>query len=156
MTIEEARFGPILYMEFRFSVIPFISGNHTHVSVKRGKRSIRVMTDAACMQSIGIQMNARQACAAINWEMPDYCLMDIVSYNVQADGDNLRKPLQDALQGIVFPTDARILDDSRKRCKDKGPSRILVAVQAVHGKPYGYGKPSKRQQSNKLSQKGKR
>jgi Holliday junction resolvase RusA-like endonuclease len=130
-------------MVFLFSAArPFISGNHTHVPRKNSHG--RIMTKAARSQAEYIARTAAQAVLAANWAMPDYCYVEVVGMNVDADGDNLEKPLLDPMQGHVFFSDRRIKERRIIDMRDKGPSRIIVAVQEVDGKAYGYRKPSRK------------
>lgn len=48
-----------------------------------------------------------------------------------ADLDNVIKPLQDALQGVVYVNDKQIHELHVFRCKDEGEARIEVEVREV-------------------------
>lgn len=143
--MTDAEYGPVLRMVFEFSeAVPFVSGNHTHKTNYRTGR--RYKTPEAEKQQKRMSYEAFLAAVSASWVMPDYCRIEIIGYNMDADGDNLAKPTCDALERICFFTDRRIKRYLIDSWKDKGPSRIEVAVQALDGKARGFAKPSKRKE----------
>jgi hypothetical protein len=141
----DAGYGPVLRMVFEFSENrPFISGNHTHKTNYRTGQ--RYKTTEATKQQERLSDEAFLACVQAGWQMPDYCRIEITGYNIDADGDNLAKPTCDALEKTCFYTDRRIKRYLIDSYRDKGPSRIEIAIQALDGKQRGYPKPSKRKE----------
>ena len=140
--VETASYGPVLTMQFLFPPErPFISGNHLHGHTKAGGR---YLTAKGRAQKERLAREAFLATREARWEMPDYCYLEILGINIDADGDNLSKPICDILERSVYYTDRRIKDRRIMSIRAKGPPRVLVAIQAVHGKAFGYPKPSKR------------
>lgn len=143
--MNDAGYGPVLKMVFEFSKErPFISGNHTHKTNYRTGQ--RYKTSEAKNQHERMKFEALLAAKEASWVMPDYCLIEIIGYNVDADGDNLAKPTCDSLEKSFFFTDRRIKRYLIDSFRDKGPSRIKVAVQALDGRMRGFPKPSKRKE----------
>jgi hypothetical protein len=140
--VETASYGPILTMQFLFPPErPFISGNHLHGHTKAGGR---YLTKKGRAQKERLTREAFLAAREARWEMPDYCRLEIIGINIDADGDNLSKPICDVLERSWYFTDRRIKNRTIINIRGKGLQRIVVAVQAVNGKAFGYPKPSKR------------
>jgi hypothetical protein len=142
---DEATYGPVLTLTFLFSPErPFISGNHLHGHNRH--TGMRFLTREARAQKERLAREAFLAARKAKWIMPDYCYVEIVGMNIDADGDNLSKPLCDIMERSLYQTDRRIKDRRIISMKDKGPARVIVAIQAVNGKAFGYPKPGKKKQ----------
>jgi hypothetical protein len=141
--IDEAAYGPVLRAVFVFDEHrPFVSGNHLRGTNFAARRHF--LTREAREQKTRLQQEAALAARAAKWSMPDYCYLEIIGMNIDSDGDNLSKPFCDALERSWYYTDRRIKDRRIISIRDKGAARVVVAVQAVHGKAFGFAKPSKR------------
>jgi Holliday junction resolvase RusA-like endonuclease len=115
-----------------------VSGNHRHGLTPQGEIYLTQRARDYCRR---VQSVAVAAVAAIGWVMPDYCKVDLELYNVRLDRDNAAKTIHDALQGIVYANDSRILDGTISRYRDAGPARVLVTIAPVNGGYYGFSKP---------------
>lgn len=147
--MNDAGYGPVLRMVFEFSKErPFISGNHTRIPIVRGGRASIVKTSAAKKQADAVSKEAALAVLEQNWAMPDYVRVDMTAVNIDADRDNATKIVFDALEGLAFTNDRRIKTGDITLMRDKGPSRIIVAIQAIDGKAFGFPKPSKKRSPN--------
>jgi Holliday junction resolvase RusA-like endonuclease len=84
-----------------------------------------------------VQAVALEAAAAIDWELPEYCRVDVSVCNIRYDRDNAVKVLYDALQGVAYPRDSRILDGAIRLVSDDAGPRYEVTVTPVHASQYG-------------------
>jgi hypothetical protein len=130
-------------------VIPGIpvSGNHEKTPIIVGKtargtpRFVNVPTSEANAFEQRVRTIAFAGVALARWKIPDYCRVDVWLCNLRIDRDNGCKPLFDALEGIVYAHDSRILDGRTVRMKDKEGPRIILQVRPVDGADYGFTKP---------------
>jgi Holliday junction resolvase RusA-like endonuclease len=118
-----------------------VSGNHRHGLTAQGEI---YLTQRAREYSRRIQSTAQAAVVAARWSMPDYVRVDLELFNIRLDRDNAAKTIHDALQGIVFANDSRILDGTISRYKDDGPARVVITIAPVNGNFYGFAKPRPR------------
>lgn len=149
--LDGAAFGPVLEFVLFFGGDrpKFIGGNHKNNwrvgHSKRGKLIPMSYTKSdATLQSEYIAGVALEAALHAGWVIPAYCKVDLFAFNIPADRANFAKTVEDPMQKICIPNDRFIIDGRCPRLKDKGPSRILVAIQAVDGKAFGFPKPSKK------------
>jgi Holliday junction resolvase RusA-like endonuclease len=161
--IEAASYGPVLTMQFLFPPErPFIGGNHKNElgMPRHNKRGILVSSihtkKAARDQAEYIKSVARVAVLAARWEMPDYVRMDILAVNIDADRDNVSKPCADAMEGLCYSNDRRIKTGDITLMRAKGVPRVIVAIQAIHGKAFGYPKPSNRRGAERNKEPSRR
>jgi len=128
-----------------------VSGNHRHGLTPEGEI---YLTRRARDYSRRIQSIAKAACIEADWKPPDYVRVDLELVNINMDRDNVSKTVNDALQGIVYVDDRRILDGSISRYKDAGtPACVTVIVAPVNGVAYGFGPPRSRASPPHASQK---
>jgi Holliday junction resolvase RusA-like endonuclease len=129
---------------------PFIGGNHKN-KLGRPRRnrkgtliSSTYTTEAAKNQAEYFAGVAVATVLLERWEIPDYARMDMLAINIDCDRDGISKTLADAMEGIVYSNDRRIKAGDITLMRAKGPARVIVAIQAVHGQAFGYPRPSKR------------
>jgi Holliday junction resolvase RusA-like endonuclease len=84
---------------------------------------------------------ATAAALLARWKVPQYVRMDVTLYNTRLDRDNACKALNDALQGICYVFDSRILDGFTAKRRDKNGPRVVIEIAALDPAPYGYSKP---------------
>jgi Holliday junction resolvase RusA-like endonuclease len=129
-----------------------VSGNH-----KTGQKAIaRLVTDPNTGQTRSkwgvinftkkealeytkrIQSLARYAALQCRWVRPEYVRVDISLVCLSLDRDNGVKLAMDALQGIAYKNDSRVLDGGIQKRKDNKGARIEIVVRPVDPKNYGY------------------
>lgn len=116
-----------------------VSGNVKHGMTADGKL---YNTNRAREYSRRIQSIAKAEVAVTGWVMPDYVRVDLELVNINMDRDNVAKTVNDALQGIVYVDDRRILDGAIQRKKNPASaSAVTVSVASVCGADYGFPKP---------------
>jgi Holliday junction resolvase RusA-like endonuclease len=88
------------------------------------------------------QERARSIALAAAWRagwrtVPPWVRVDMVLWNSRLDRDNL-KPLLDALQGVCYPYDSRILDGWVEKRRDGRGERVSICVTEIDPTEYGY------------------
>jgi Holliday junction resolvase RusA-like endonuclease len=69
--------------------------------------------------------------------MPPWVAVDLTVWNSRLDRDNAAKPAMDAMQGIVFAFDSRVIDGAIAKRWDGGGERIEVTAREVNPLDYG-------------------
>lgn len=125
---------------------PIVSGNEKHgrkvvTKIVNGKpRNIPVTytTHAGKAFDARVKELAAPCIWRAQWKIPEYVRMDVTLCNINMDRDNVNKTVADALQGVAFHFDSRILDGQLKKIKDKNGPRVEVVIRPVDGRDYGY------------------
>lgn len=111
-----------------------VTGNHAR---RLGRGRIRLTEEARDFRE-RVKQHVFVAVRMADWLMPPYVRMDVTLWNIRQDRDNALKELQDALQGLAYPNDSRILDGWTAKRKDRGEQRIEVCIEPVDPRLYGY------------------
>ena len=73
-----------------------------------------------------------------HWKKPaEWVRMDVTLWNSRIDRDNVNKPIADALEGLAFPNDARVIDGRIVKRWDNGEERVDVEISVVNPRDYG-------------------
>jgi Holliday junction resolvase RusA-like endonuclease len=80
---------------------------------------------------------AVRACWKAQWKTPPYVSVDLVIWNIAQDRDNVSKVTCDALEGVCYAHDSRILDGRITKMTDSNGPRVDVLVREVNPRDYG-------------------
>lgn len=132
---------------------PLVSGNHaTKYRVlfltKKGRcptcargftaRVSSYRTTQAAYFRERIRSIALAAVWAAGWKTTcPWARMDLTLWNSRIDRDNMNKTVGDALQGICFPFDSRVLDGNLRKDWDSGKERVEVVVTEINPADHG-------------------
>ena len=109
-----------------------VSGNHYKqpmASKVHGGRQY-VTSKAATFKS-AVYGIAFQACEEARFELPEYVRVDVSVCNMRYDRDNAVKVLYDAMQGVCYRHDSRILDGAIRIVRDRLEPRYIVTVVEI-------------------------
>jgi len=123
-----------------------ISGNHYKNPSQRGnskKKKFYVVKEATSFKEL-VKLIALDAVFRSKYEIPEYCRMDVSLYHNRQDRENAVKVFHDALEGVIYTKDSRILDGAIRKVKDyKGVNRTIATATEVLDAWYGYPNPKK-------------
>lgn len=111
-----------------------------HVLNEKGEKTYRAIvysTKASREFEERVRSIATYEVLKTGWIMPEWCWVEIIAYNSGMDRENISKTVCDALQGIVFANDGRILDGPITKRWDRKGMRVEVNVRAVDPRAYG-------------------
>jgi Holliday junction resolvase RusA-like endonuclease len=115
-----------------------VSGNHYKKPLKRG--GFYVTEEGRAYERL-VYDRVYDHAMATGWKIPFYVWLDVELWNQGFDRDNGVKVLNDAMQGVIYSNDARVLDGAIRRKKDDLGPRVVVYAREItrdEAKSYGY------------------
>jgi Holliday junction resolvase RusA-like endonuclease len=81
---------------------------------------------------------AMRAAWKMQWRPVAWACVDLFIFNSRMDRGNVDKPLADALQGVAYSNDARVIDGRLVKLKDGKGERCVIEVRELAPQDYGY------------------
>lgn len=138
MALEVVCYTPAMLVKFTVPG-PLSSGN---LSVRHTRNGGHYRSQEARYFHERVASIAKAAAVLAGYTMPTWVAMDVTVYNSRLDRDNANKVAADALQGILFPYDSRVIDGTITKRWDDGGERLEIAVRPVD--PHYYGRKNNR------------